>query len=172
VNGNEIDTARNPVGGAWLRQTVNADHLNAVTCPSASLCLAVGSRGALYVSTDPASGSWTGTTIDDFRELTWISCPSPSLCVATDSTGHVVTSTDPTAGPSAWAPTLIDGDPCTDTTPCSVEKIQAADATGLHTVDSSKLAGAGPFLRGLTLTGDVLSWSHQGTPRSTTLERP
>jgi hypothetical protein len=84
----------------------------------------------------------------------------------------VVTSTDPAGGPSAWTPTLLEGDPCTDGHACSVESIEASDETGLRAVDSSKLPGSGPFLTGLTLNGDTLSWSDEGSPRSVTLTPP
>jgi len=164
VNGHEVQATTNPGAGSWTTQAVVED-LYRVACPSASLCVAIGDAGALDVSTNPALGPWTHTTIDDGQPLTSIACPSASLCVAADVTGHVVSSTDPTGGPSAWTPALIN--PCADT--CGVEQIQTSDSTGLHTVDSSELPGSGPFLTGLTLTADVLSWSHDGTPRSLTL---
>jgi hypothetical protein len=112
---------------------------------------------------------WTATTIDHARQLESISCPSVSLCVAVDSTGHAVVSTDPTGGASAWVPTLIDGDSCTDTTLCSVERIEASDGAGTHTVDSSETPGTATALAGLRLDGDELSWSHAGAPRSINL---
>ena len=93
-------------------------------------------------------------------------CASVIRDSVVSQTGHVVTSTDPTGGPSTWTPALIDGDPCNETTPCSVEEIQASDGHGVQTVDRSHYSGSGPFLTGLTLKGDVLSWSHNGNPRS------
>jgi hypothetical protein len=166
VNGHDLQATTNPDGGTWMTQAV-ADDLDSVACPSASLCLAVGAAGALDVSTNPGSGLWTHTTIDQGQQLNSITCPSASLCVAADSTGRVVSSTDPTGGPSTWTPALLD--PCADTTPCSSEQIQASDSTGLHSVDASVLPGSGPFLTGLTLTGDALSWKHNGTPQTLTL---
>ena len=165
----DIQTTTDPGAGTWTTHTV-AELLNSIACPSASLCLAVGEAGALYVSTNPASGAWTGTTIDAGGNLYSIACPSVSLCVAVDGSGHVLSSTDPAGGPSAWTPALIDidPDPCAETA-CSVEQVQASDAIGLHTVDSSKSPSAGPLLSGLTLTGNVLSWNHDGTQRSVTL---
>ena len=106
--------------------------------------------------------------IDGGGQLNSIACRSASLCVAADSTGHIVTSTDPTGGSSRWSSAVVH-DLCTATTPCSVEQIQASDSSGLHTVDLSELPGNGPFLTGLTLKGDLLSWSHDGTPRTVTL---
>jgi hypothetical protein len=171
VNGPTIATTTDAASGSWKQQSIPVA-LNGVSCPSASLCVAAGYAGALAISTDPASGSWSYTTIDNGRELSSISCPSASLCVAVDRTGHVVTSTNPTGGPATWTPALIDGDPCTDTTQCSIEHIQASDATGLHTIDSSEAPGTGPALTELALTGDTLTWSHNGSPRSSTLIRP
>jgi WD40-like Beta Propeller Repeat len=171
VGNGGIATTIAPDSAVWTRQPT-PENLVSVSCPSSSLCVAVGPQGALYVSTDPASGAWTNTTIDYGLGLTSVSCASASLCVATDANGHVVTSTNPLGGASAWTPTLLEGDPCTDGHACSIESIQASDKSGLHTVDSSKLPGSGPFLSGLSLTGDTLSWSDNGSPRSATLTSP
>jgi hypothetical protein len=164
----EIASTTAPDAGVWTLRPI-PDNLVSVSCPSGSECFAVGARGALYVSTDPASDTWSHATIDSGFDLTSISCPSTSLCMATDANGHVLASTNPSADPSAWTPTLLDGDPCTDGHDCSVESIEASDANGVHAVDSSKIPGAGPFLTGLSLTGDTLSWSDSGSPRSVIL---
>ena len=50
-----------------------------------------------------------------------------------------------------------------------VESLEGNKVKVSVTVDSSEFPGSGPFLTGLTLTGDVLSWSHAGKPRSVTL---
>lgn len=171
VGNGGIATTTAPDAAVWTRQSI-PDSLGSVSCPSSSLCVAVGVQGALYVSTDPASGSWSHTTIDYGLRLASVSCASASLCVATDANGHVVTSTNPAGGPSAWTPTLLEGDPCTDGHACSIESIEASDKTGLHTVDSSKLPGSGPFLTGPRLNGDTLSWSHAGSPRTVQLTPP
>jgi WD40 repeat protein len=163
-----IFTTTHPGAGSWTTTPV-PETLASVACPSASLCVAVGSPGVLEFSTSPATGPWNRSTIDSGRVLTSIACPSISLCVAADSTGHVVTSTDPTGGPGAWTTALIDGDACSDITPCSVEQLQASDGSGVRTVDASEFPGTGPFLTGLRISGDVLSWSHSGMPRSVTL---
>ncbi len=167
----DIATTTAPAAAVWTRQSI-PDGLVGVSCPSSSLCVAVGTQGALYVSTDPASGTWARTTIDYGLGLTSVSCASVSLCVATDANGHVVTSTDPAGGLSAWTPILLEGNPCTDGHPCSIESIEASDRTGLHTVDSSEQPGSGPFLTGLSLNGDTLSWSHDGSPRTSGLTPP
>jgi hypothetical protein len=110
VYGQQIQPTTDPAAATWTKQAVT-DHLDDVTRPSSSLCLAVGQSGALDISTNPASGGWTPSTIDNGYTLVAISCPSTSLCVAVDANGHVVTSTDPTGGPSAWTPALINGEP-------------------------------------------------------------
>ncbi len=168
VGTDDIATSTAPDAQVWKRQSI-PDSLVSVSCRSSSLCVAVGGKGALYVSTDPAAGTWSRATIDYGLSLTSVSCASGSLCVATDANGHVVSSTDPAGGASAWTPTLLDGDPCTDGHPCSVESIETSGPT---TLDSSRLPGLGPYLTRLTLHGDTLSWNHDGSPRSATLTPP
>ena len=171
VGNGDIATTTAPDLVVWTRQSI-PDNLAGVSCPSSSLCVAIGAHGALYVSTDPAAGTWSRTTIDYGFDLTSVSCASTSLCIVTDANGHVLTSSSPAADPSAWVPTLLDGDPCTDGHPCSVESIETSDATGVHTVDSTKLPGSGPFLTAMRLSGDTLSWGHDGSPRSVTMTPP
>ena len=171
VGTGEIATSTATDAQVWKRQPI-PENLVSVSCPSGSLCVAVGDQGALYISTDPASGTWSHTIIDHGLNLSSVSCASASLCVATDGNGHVVTATDPVGGPSAWTPTLLEGDSCTDGHACSIESIEASDKTGLHAVDSSRLPGSGPFLSGLTLNGDTLSWTDAGSPRSVSLTPP
>jgi hypothetical protein len=88
-------------------------------------------------------------------------CPFPAL-------DQLVLGSDGVSGAHFRAP-VSNGNPCAGTTPCSVEQIQASDHTGVRTVDSITFAGSGPFLTALRLNGDVLSWSHAGTPRSINL---
>jgi hypothetical protein len=164
-----ILSTTDPVGGPWSATSLPGLGPGSVACPSAALCVAAGASG-VAISTDPASGAWAQTPVDSGRGLDSIACSSASLCVAGDSAGHVVTSTDPTGGASTWTVAFVDGDPCTAETSCSIEQIQTSDATGLHTVDTAKLPGNGPFLTGLALTGDVLSWSHDGTAMGLTLQ--
>jgi len=89
--------------------------LPGISCPSASLCVAVDNAGNVVTSTNPAGGAstWTVTHVDGSagsnRILTGISCPSASLCVAVDQEGDVVTSTDPTGGASAWRVAHVNG---------------------------------------------------------------
>jgi hypothetical protein len=97
------------------------DLLNAVSCPIASFCVAVGALGMTYTSTDPTGGTtaWTGTEADTFavqicsgcvnlaNSLVGVSCPTPALCVAIDPIGDVLTSTDPGANAANWTITAL-----------------------------------------------------------------
>jgi hypothetical protein len=80
-------------------------HLDGVSCPSTSLCVAVDSRGDTVVSTDPAAAkpAWSAPRQIDSAELTGVSCPSTSLCVAVDTNGDAVLSTDPAERTPTWS---------------------------------------------------------------------
>jgi hypothetical protein len=103
-------------GLSWLAPVLvdaNGNGLNGVSCPSASLCVAVDGAGTALISTDPAaaSPSWSRTEIDSgvTNGLTGVSCPSTSLCVAVDGAGRAVISTDPAGGVGAWSAAAVDG---------------------------------------------------------------
>jgi len=101
------------VSAAHVSSTVppgsSSSPLASISCPSASLCVAVDGAGHLFTSTDPTggSGAWTKTEVPGLEA---VSCPSVSLCVgvtqAIPALGGTVsliyTSTDPTGGASAW----------------------------------------------------------------------
>lgn len=53
----------------------------------------------------------------------------------------------------------------------TVEQIVASDGTGVHTQDSvTEPTGSPPALTNLTLTGDTLTWDHNGSPRTAQLQ--
>jgi hypothetical protein len=89
--------------------------LDAIACPSVSLCVAGDWDGDVVTSTDPTGGSsaWSVAYVDRNAEsgltgldpqasIAEVSCPSVSFCAASDPTGEVLTSQDPTGGASAW----------------------------------------------------------------------
>lgn len=79
----------------------------AISCPSASLCVAVDRTARLFEG-DPLTGSWSSQTIASAGAFDAVSCASASLCVAVDESGNVATSTDPAAG--SWSPAApVDG---------------------------------------------------------------
>jgi hypothetical protein len=54
---------------------------------------------------------------------------------------------------------------------CTTEQIQASDSTGVNTLDSvTEPDGSPAALTNLTLTGDTLTWDHNGSPRSAQLQ--
>jgi hypothetical protein len=108
-----VFTSTDPAGGAgaWSVSDVNTPgsgtHLTAVSCPSASLCVAVsGGNGAaagrVLTSSDPASESWQATQLPESPDLRGVSCATPELCVAVAKEGRIFVSSDPAGGASAW----------------------------------------------------------------------
>ena len=124
-----VFSSTDPAGGAsaWSVTDANegrgATHLTAVSCPSASLCVAVSggygeAAGTVLTSTDPASGRWQRARLGgspDLRGVTsaWraagsstprdlqaVSCVAALLCVAGDGGGNILSSTEPTGGGS------------------------------------------------------------------------
>jgi hypothetical protein len=78
--------------------------LSDVSCPSPTLCVAVGGDpGVVVTSTDPSGGAiaWQ-VAVPSVPSMQSISCPSVNLCVGVGQTGGA-TSTDPAAGGSSWA---------------------------------------------------------------------
>jgi hypothetical protein len=77
--------------------------ITGISCPVASLCVAVDLNGnALTTATPTRASSWKRFLIDDRAPLDAVSCSSPTFCAAVDTDGDVVTSTDPTGGAAAW----------------------------------------------------------------------
>ena len=86
-------TATNPLGGAdaWTVTNVEGSaNLNAISCPSARLCVAVDDSGFALASTDPTggAGSWIVNKVDGSVNLAGVSCTttglaSPSMTTAT-----------------------------------------------------------------------------------------
>ena len=104
-----IFTSTNPTGGAssWSSAPIASGGgiVDAVSCPSVSLCVAGGPRGNILTSTDPTGGAsaWNKTKVGSPSA---ISCPSVSLCVAADG-GNILSTTNPTGGARAWKTTTV-----------------------------------------------------------------
>jgi hypothetical protein len=101
--------------------------LSGVSCPTDSLCVAVGGLDTLAFSQTPTAGAakWhvvnppypigPGKTCVEGEphcyvpggRLNAVSCPSPSFCAAVSYEGFIYVSTDPTGGAEAWSPTVI-----------------------------------------------------------------
>jgi hypothetical protein len=83
---------------------VDTSRMIGLSCPSASLCVAIDSVGNVLTSGMPTGGrsTWKAATIDSGARISGLSCPSVSLCVAVDLDGDVFTSSDPADGAAAW----------------------------------------------------------------------
>jgi hypothetical protein len=81
----------------------------AVSCPSASLCVAGDGAGNILSSTNPTGGpiAWSIAGVLSNESIGGVSCPSISLCVAVGGK-DVLTATDPSGGASAGTKTTPD----------------------------------------------------------------
>lgn len=134
--------------------------LGAVSCPTESLCVAVGYEGSVLASTDPAggAGTWSVTDIDEPgspKHLTSVSCPSVSLCVAVSGgfgggTGSVLTSTDPASG--RWRASRLGGAPDLRGVSCATPSLCVA------------VAKEGRIFVSSNPTGGASAWRETGSP--------
>ncbi len=130
--------------------------LNAISCPSTTLCVAVGGAH-VAVSTDPAGGAsaWQVEEVggeaafQDGGSLDSVSCPSITLCVAGDRDGNVVTSTTPAAAVPGWTVTNIEQVGYGETL-----EVSCADPSHCVAVD-----GEGLVLSSTNPTGGSSAWS-------------
>jgi hypothetical protein len=79
-----------------------------ITCPSAHLCLAPDDHAELWVSEDPAAGTWRtdqlASKLSANDRFTGVSCPSADLCLLSASyPWEILTSHDPFSGPGSWS---------------------------------------------------------------------
>jgi len=80
-----------------------------ISCPSASLCVAVDQDGRVLTSQARAGtfAGWKIGKIDDSNLLEAVSCPSVNLCFAADNDGNVLWTRKPAGGVHAWHRTRI-----------------------------------------------------------------
>jgi hypothetical protein len=89
-----------------------ADVLNAVSCPTSDLCVALDQSGDVITSTKPTAGAaaWKVTHLGG--SLNAVSCPTRDFCVAVGYGGLlggvVATSNNPTGDASDWKVTQLD----------------------------------------------------------------
>jgi hypothetical protein len=123
--------------------------LTGISCPSASLCVAVDGVGHLFTSTDPTGGAWAETNMPG---LVAVTCPSVSLCVGvtevTQALGGAISSiyasTHPAGGSGEWYPVYTaDGanNALTDISCASTSLCVAVDDSG-SIITSTDPAGA------------------------------
>jgi hypothetical protein len=155
-NVQQVDGATQPCGRARCQVA-----LSGITCPAASLCLALDSAGALVRSESPAAGSasWQTEDIDGggpaltppggpckLGVCASISCAGTSSCVAVDSGGQVLTTPEPDGPSTAWAihPTGARGEPVAVACPTALS-CQVADDAGQILSTSQPSGGSAAF---------------------------
>jgi photosystem II stability/assembly factor-like uncharacterized protein len=74
---------------AWQNPLPQGDNLNAVSCPSATVCYAVGEPGTILATTN-AGVTWNGQSSNTNVALRGISCPSTTTCVAVGDAGTIL----------------------------------------------------------------------------------
>ena len=122
--GAAILTSTDPTGGAssWSSAPVASgdEIVDAVSCPSVSLCVAATNQGDVFTSTNPTGGAsaWTKTTIDQRERRSTPSRARRSRCASRSTTGNILTSTNPTGGASAWTKTTLDRGSVIDAVSC------------------------------------------------------
>jgi hypothetical protein len=136
---------------SWAPYNVDSSNdLTAVSCASASLCVAGETGGNVVTSTNPTggAGAWNGahaSTSGNYA-IRGVSCPSPSLCVLVDAAGNVVTSTDPTGGAAAWTTADVVGAGILSAVSCpSASLCAAVDTSGNVVTSTDPTGGAGAW---------------------------
>jgi hypothetical protein len=127
-----------------------------VSCPSVSLCVAVG--GNEFTSADPTGGTAAWRPTAGSVGGSAVSCPSVSLCVAVDGS-EVLTSATPIGVAGSWKPAEVDGNNTLTGISCaSVGPRVAVDASG------NVFSSTDP-------TGGASAWSPQPDDRSAGVAR-
>lgn len=135
--------------------------LQAISCPTQSLCVLASGEGYVDVSTEPTggAGAWSPTVINEkgtgATHLTAVSCPSVSLCVAVSgiggsTSGRILTSTDPTSG--QWAVAKLDSSIDFRGVSCGTPSLCVA------------VAHHGRIFTSTEPTGGASAWKEVGTP--------
>jgi photosystem II stability/assembly factor-like uncharacterized protein len=112
-------------GSTWPAQPAAATAaagatLNAVSCPTAPVCVAVGAN-ATAINTADGGASWTSRVSGTTFNLNAVSCASSAVCFAAGSGGAIVKSMD---GGNTWSPQTsgttqsISGISCPTTSVC------------------------------------------------------
>ncbi len=164
VSSRDVDTSTAPAQNTWTIGVIDPSApLLEVSCPDASLCVAIDADGYVFWSQNPAGGAATWVrsahSIDTTAQITGLSCPNPQLCVAVDTRGNVLTSTSPVGG--GWPHVAVDvGYPgSTDTltaVSCAASFCVAGDARGYLFTTSSPAGGGATWSTGV-LVGDNIS---------------
>jgi hypothetical protein len=138
----------------WGRpKVVDGRGLASVSCPTASLCVALDSTGYVVTTTDPNGGAsaWSSSSsrINTSAGLYGLSCPSSSLCVAVgggSGEADVATSTDPAGGSATWRESTLSGGNQLSAVSCpSVSLCVAVGYGGTLATSTDPAGGAGTW---------------------------
>ena len=149
-NAGKVSTAPGPAGPWTLSAASPIDtsrNLEAVACPSSTLCLAVDASGGVVTSLDGGASWSSASPLDAGHALTDISCPTATFCAAVDNAGNVLISSTPASVP--WTTTnLITGSSltsisCANTALC-VTTANDANGTVFATGNASAAPPAAP----------------------------
>ena len=98
------------LGGAWGEAFKPSYGALAVSCPSASFCVAGQEGGRIRYATKPASTSWTEVTVGS-GALSGVSCLSASFCAVVNGSGdlYVANTEAHVKEATGWKKTDVDG---------------------------------------------------------------
>lgn len=119
------------LGGSWNEAYTPTYGVNAVSCVSASLCVAGQGAGFLRESTKPASTSW-GVVSQGSAAMSASTCLSSSFCVVADKAGNVhVAPSKSSIESNTWTQTNVDGSTALTSVAClSTSSCLAVDGAG------------------------------------------
>lgn len=156
-----VAVSTDPTGGtdAWHVETVSPPTLYGVSCPSDSLCVAVGWKN-LAVSSDPTgpADAWRVGVLDGANSVTSVSCPTASLCVGVDDAGNVLWSTDPSAGDVPWPSAKIDNAPLRAVSCVGAELCVATDDAGNVVTSNNPTGGPGAWSTAAVDSGNPIRY--------------
>lgn len=131
-------------------------------CASSSLCVARDGAGNVVTWSDPGSPTTSTALTPVSGGVNALACPpTGSDCFAAGPAGAVLVGTPGTPG-SGWPAEPVDVPPCGA---CIAEQLFVRDDRGTQALDAVQ-PGPGHVLTQVTLSGNLLSWSHGGAPRS------
>jgi hypothetical protein len=157
-----------PTAGNWSIDSPykgpGAPHLTSVSCPSASLCVAVSggngpAGGRVFTTTAPTSGQWQSALLGGSPDLRAVSCTTTTICVAVAKAGRIFVSADPTGGAGSWqevgspTPRDLEGISCVATFLCAAGDgggniLTSTDPTGSNFAEAN--AGGSVQITGVT----------------------
>jgi hypothetical protein len=152
AGGGVLGASTNPAGGAgaWTWHPIVNQYFNAISCASASLCVAVDDTGGIWTSTNPGSdpSSWSPAQVFNANaSLTGVSCTAKPQCVVTSDGGSIAWSTNPTGGSAAWSTASIDQSRLTAVS-CPADNLcVATDGSGGVMTSTNPTGGAGAWTR-------------------------